>query len=1375
MTLADSVVVANEKTECLEFTGIRFFIYTSFVMKTWNRDTVILKIVQPLALLSMAATVTMYAGESDVRVLRSDGNGVVVEYVPAFRTEIAETTKGVRYIRLHVAGGMGDENQLPGSPEIPVRVATIRLAGLMNNTIEILNVDYEDVQNVLLAPKAGLVKSDIGLTPIATVDPGAYARKNFLPNPIVSLEHVGETRGIVLGSLRFFPYQYNAQDHMVRKYRRIVVHLSFGSPLSMRHHPDNLSTGSALNAYAGSSAIVPQTFSNKNTLGFHNSLFSSGIWYKFEVSEEGMYKLNGQALLNAGIPSSTDPHTIRIFGNGGEELPALVPLSGDADLIENAIFVSDNGIPGKLDTEDFLLFYGKSTRGWTYDPTRKSFSHYLNHFTETNFYWLTYGSVTARMMTTLPSTNSPTALHISSVGGKSFREDEKVNLLASGQEWLGAAMSPNDQMLYMTPLPNLDHSKPISYRIHLGSHSAAIGSFAIREHSQRIDSTVLPRTIIDWFFDDQLKDVILTPSTMPTFSDNQSQLRFTYRTSSAGGNGYIDWCEIFYNRIAVAQNGVCSFYTPDTSALAEFTVTGIPTNPVYVFDVSRFDSVVLITDVRRTLDTCTFQMQLTSGRAAEIIVVEEGSFKLPRPLVRIANQNLHADSAQVDYIIITHRDFLSAAQRLKAFREQAVYPLRTKVVAVDQIYNEFGGGMPMPGAIRNYLWYMYSNSDNPAQYVLLFGDGNYDYRRIIGSGPNSIPPWETRESYDPQHSYASDDYYVTFDPSDRVRMGLGRLTAQSLAEANTMVNKIVEYESNRAQDPWKVRVTLVADDALSGVSLDGSLENDGTDHLDQAEEASGKIPALFEQNKVYLFDYPAGYTSGGRRKPEVNRAIVNSMNQGSVIVSFSGHGNPDLWTHEHVFVRESDFSLLHNKGKYFFLVAATCNFSQFDALDEQSGGEILVSAPDAGAIATFSATRSVLASGNRQLNNDLFAQMFQLDSSGHLRPQRLGDIVYRTKQVRNSENDKKYFLLGDPALRLAFPPLYAQIDSINNFSAQQTVQLRALEKASIVATVRDSAFQPLTNFSGQAQVVVYDADRRVQYVDPDAGNISYKTAGSILFRGQQTVSHGTMNTTFVVPKDVSYGNENGRVMFYFWNAIGDGAGYSTNIHIGSIDTTAPKDVNGPEIELALDNRGFRPGDIVSAAPLLLADLKDSSGINTSNSGIGHQLQMWLDNQSEGIDLSNYYKSKPDTYQEGTVEYALGTLTEGTHHVRLRGWDTYNNATTKETMFNVVTGEGLRLGNVYNFPNPFSAGTTFTFEHDQVSAIDAEIKIYTVAGRLIQTLSLNSIATQFVQIPWDGRDRDGDLLSNGVYLYKVIVSTQDHRFTSEALGKASILR
>jgi hypothetical protein len=316
------------------------------------------------------------------------------------------------------------------------------------------------------------------------------------------------------------------------------------------------------------------------------------------------------------------------------------------------------------------------------------------------------------------------------------------------------------------------------------------------------------------------------------------------------------------------------------------------------------------------------QLSAAPGAPGDLLVVGPSAFKSPGPLSAVANQDLHGDPTEAENIIITHPDFLDQALRLKAHRERPGHALATIVVTTDQIYNEFGGGVPSPPAIRNYLRYRYANQSVTPRYALLVGDGDFDYRRIIAKGTNWVPPWETMQSFDPLNTYPSDDEFAIFNTDDRVDMGVGRLTARSSAEASAMVDKIVAYETGGVRDPWKLRFTFVADDGLAEPGVDN-----GFAHVNHAEAVAAYVPPLFEKRKIYMFQYPTVFAAGGRRKPGVNAAIRDQMNEGSLVVNYSGHGNPRLWAHENVFVRETDFPQLKNDGRSFFLVAATCNFS----------------------------------------------------------------------------------------------------------------------------------------------------------------------------------------------------------------------------------------------------------------------------------------------------------------------------------------------------------------------------------------------------------------------------------------------------------------
>ncbi len=283
--------------------------------------------------------------------------------------------------------------------------------------------------------------------------------------------------------------------------------------------------------------------------------------------------------------------------------------------------------------------------------------------------------------------------------------------------------------------------------------------------------------------------------------------------------------------------------------------------------------------------------------------------------------------------------------------------------------------------------------------------------------------------------------------------------------------------------------------------------------------------------------------------------------------------------------------------------------------------------------------------------------------------------------------------------------------------------------------------------------------------------------GGTIFRGENSISNGRFRASFVVPRDVSFADSTarGRMLVYFSNNAVDGAGITDKFRIGAPDSVLSSDVQGPKLAIYLDSRSFRPGDMVSEKPTLIVDLTDSSGINTSNSGIGHRIEAWINNSTQSTDVTDAYSSKLDNYTEGSVQYQLDALPMGKNTLRVRAWDSFNNSATAETYFDVSSSDNLTLSDVMNYPNPFVNTTEFTFRQNQSGLLNVTVKVYTVAGRLIQTLTTTSAGESFVRVPWDGRDRDGDILANGVYFYKVLVSTADGRFSSEALGKLAIVK
>ncbi|RCK74512.1 MAG: hypothetical protein IGBAC_1460 [Ignavibacteriae bacterium] len=1323
-------------------------------------------------LLILIITVQAYSQQSDISIIESNDSKLLLEYSPFYKESISFDINGERFTEFLFEGSISEPTYKPGIPDLKFRLFPVRLPGLENINIEIVDAEFEVIEGVKIPPIKTLYRNESEfLASEYIIDNDEYGVNKFVPENIVTLVDIGSVRGAGFGNIKIYPIQYNPSAAQIRKYSRIQIRMNFGSRefASTYLKEDEMLKGIGINYDIAKNWFSARAYRKPTTQV--NSVLSSGIWYRFKIRENGIYKISGSQLLQLGIPSSTNPKTIKIYNNGGYE-PSFSPadLMPD-DLIENAIYVSDVGNQNALDADDYILFYGRGTSGWKYNAATKTFSHYTHHFSDDNIYWLTYGGENGKRMYTIPSLNVTEYFQPVTVLGKTFREDDKINILGSGIEWLGQPFSVGNSMTYVIALPALNPQEKIEYKIRLAARAHLQQSyFTVYEHSQIIGNATITGTFIGSYSDPQAKFAQLNTSFIPNFTEPRSELKLYFTSNNPSGIGYLDWYEIFYSRNLVALNDFFDFHTHDTNTVLKYKIEGFSSNDVQIFDVTDLDNVKIITTSDIVGNAISFQIQGITGVPREIFVIGKNGYKNVSDIVRVNNQNIHGavtSGEPIEFIIIAHRDFKNAADRLKNHRESfEKNKLKTLVVDVDEVYNEFGGGIPSPMAIRNFLKYAYNAIPNNAlKYVLLFGDGDFDYKRITTSASqNWIPPWETTESFIDIESYSSDDNYVIFDNTNRISLAIGRLAVRSVTEANGLVDKIIEYEKNPKFDPWKMRVTYIGDDDLAGPN-----ENDGIFHTAQAEDVAAVTPNSIEKRKIYLGAYPTVVTATGRRKPAVNEAIVRQIDEGTLIINFSGHGNPRLWTHEQVFVRETDFPSLKNGGKYFYLIAATCNFSQFDGIGDQSGGEILVNYPNSGAIGVFSATRAVYAAPNRQMNIELFRQIFKLNPDNSIQSTRLGDGIYRTKQIYRSDNDKKYFLLGDPSTRLALPELYSSVDSINGIPTNNSVSVKALQK--IQLTGRVNAVDP--DFSATAQVVVYDASKKITL--KDWYNFTYIIPGGVIFNGKSSISNSRFNTTFIIPKDISYDTLNGRITVYFSNPQTDGMGFTESFKIDGTDTTATVDNEGPEIKIYFRDRTFRPGDVVPESPLLIVDLKDESGINSTGTGIGHRIEAWLDEQTESINLNPYYSSKLDSYQEGIIEYQFGRLSIGSHTIKIRAWDVYNNASVSSTIFNVVSGQGLMISDVYNYPNPFSENTFFTFYQNQIVPVDVEIKIFSVAGRLLNFIRKYGVHENFVRIEWDGRDREGGKLANGVYLYKVIVKTQDGRFSTEAIQKLSIMR
>ncbi len=1309
-----------------------------------------------------------YAGVlygQDVQVPSQSGNSVTISVTPDSLGADTIKVGGRSYLDLSFKGGVPEYNTTGNFVRqfIPV------LVGVFSNQIQVqvLQTDYKTVYMMqpMRSPRMPGVLNPKTVSEFLSYD-GPYHNRRHL-----------------VSRIRVYPFLYDSLSGTYRMLEKVVFQVtSVGSGVTSESvGTDPLLSDVLVNYSQVKDAVVREPSGLRKATS--SSVLAQGPWYKIAVSQSGIYKLTYSDLKNANVPvGSIDLSTIKLYNNGGTELPEDPNAPRPNDLMENAIYVYDANGNNKLDNGDYVLFYGKAPREWAYNPVSKTFSHYIDHYTDsTSYYFLTYGGQAGKRMTVEQSARSSSYYRPHSFTSGIFRDDGLYNLLGSGKEWYGTELqlptstSPTANMVgYLNKLYGLDTTQSITYRLRAISRSDQYNYFQVFENATGTQlGTIVGGTINysdeeGYYAYPQDPRIFTGTGNLP---NQNSVLKVIYNSSSSSASAWIDWYEILYKRLFQSVGDVLDFYAPDTNAVTYYSVHGFSSDSVNIFDVTDFANAVIVRPDSVSNGTVSFGVQAASGMRKQYFAVGENGYLKVGNIIPVQNSDLHGQVAGADLIIVTSPDFLDQANELANFK-QTFDGLKTMVVTTTAIYNEFGCGIADPTAIRDFLKYAYDNFQTAPAYVILFGAGTYDYENKVSDIPEFVPPFESDESLSQIGTYSTDDYFVQFSAplmQAPVSMAIGRLPARSTDDATAIVSKIINYESKPDYGSWRNLITYIGD---QGITTGGG--NDGDLHTNYADDlARFFTPPEFDERKIYLVLYPVVISTEGRREPQASAAIVNQVNQGTLVINFVGHGAPTLWSYTHVFESSVTVPQLTNADRLSLFVAATCDFARDDDPQQQSGAELLVNSSKGGAIGVISSTRVVYASDNATLNQDLFGYLFARDSLRN--PTRIGKAFFETKQIRFSLNDIKYQYIGDPTVRLGMPKYKASIDSLNGVSLAHMTAIRALDKLDIKGTVYHPDSTPWSNLSSSGVLTVYDSDQPV-YV-PEWG-ATYMFQGSILFRGQVSIDGGKFEANTVIPSDISYSNQTGKIELYFQAEGADGSGFTRNITVGGTDTNVTNNHIGPQVSIYFDSRNFRDGDIVSQSPTLIVDLHAVNGMNLSDEAVGHSLQATFDG-TQSVDLSPYYLGNLNSYQDGTVTYPVTTsLSYGTHSVTVQAFDVFNNPGKSTATFDVESSGRLSIEDVYNYPDPFSNGTSFTFQRTDVGngePVNVTIKVFTLSGRLIKTIKDYGTTGTFVRVDWNGLDEDGDRLANGVYLYKVIATTLDGAYTSEAVGRMAVVR
>lgn len=1128
-----------------------------------------------------------------------------------------------------------------------------------------------------------------------------------------------------------------------------------------------------------------------------DSPLASGVWYRIPITQDGIYLLDRTYLQNLGISvGSVDPRNIQIWRAIGTELPRLNAIPRP-EFVQVPILVTGES-NGQLDASDAVIFYGSSQNRSSFNTETGQFEHHVHPYSNQNYVFLTVGAERGLRLneTSITGSSSRTLQTFTDFIWKEEDLRRHDTRTRSGKLWLGQQFSVNTtSSILRDTLSGFIQGSPLDVTVEvlargtrnsrfdfsigsiniggtsvIGIASATLNSSSGRganraQFSGRVQSVNLPNDILN--------------------------LENTFTSLSNDGIGWIDWIRVTGQRNLTARNGILRYWAPvdgGDNEIADFRLSGFASVPL-VMDVTDPQRPVLH---RVTADGNQFVVRHRADAGRRFMA--QTRFLRPAAGSTVPNQNLRGISGFPNYIIVTSEALLDEALAFADYRRSSG-EWEPVVVTQNQIFNEFSGGVPDVVAIRDYVRFLYLRAGlddtRIPRHLLLFGNTTFDFRGLSQSARmiNHVFTYQSEESLSRTASYGSDDLFVLLDDNEgvwaptaqgsstfeRIDMGVGRLPVQTPAEARNLIDKIKSYENPETFGDWRTIFTFTSDNHENGPNV-----NERDLHVWNADGTAEQInrdASGVRVNKIYQMSFPSVNTPLGRLTPEATQAFINSINNGTLVLNFSGHGSEQQLTAERLFTSD-DIPRLNNADRPTIFVTATCDFGRFDDPDDYSGAEKLMHWTNGGAIAAFTTNRVVFTSSSESsynfgLNIQLTLQMVARDAQGL--PQTLGDIYLNTKNttVGATFNSRKFILLGDPAMRIGLPRTRASLSTINGVEISETgapVTLRALDQAVITGFIQQPDGSVNTTFNGEAAIQVFDADRFIGIPAALCSSLpgcSYRVQNDLIFNGRVSVTNGEFTGRFIVPNDIAYAENTGRILLYGSAQNTDAVASFSNIVFNGRNPDAQNDGTGPEIRIFLNDERFTDGDLVNDSPRLLVELEDQSGINTAGAGVGHELIAYLSRQGSSapeqtIILNNFYQSELDDFTRGRIEYPFDRLEDGVYTLRIRAWDVFNNMNEEEVSFEVARSQDMTLRHVFNYPNPMSSYTRFVFEHNQAGRdMDILIRVYTLSGKPVaRILRENYIpAGNLAQLSWDGRDDDGNLLAAGTYLYHVRVRTE----------------
>ena len=1089
------------------------------------------------------------------------------------------------------------------------------------------------------------------------------------------------------------------------------------------------------------------------------SKLASGTWVKVTIPESGIYEITYDELLEMGF---TNPSQVHVYGHGGNRISEVLNGSAFDDLKAVPI----------LRVNDKICFYANgpvsfSMAGFSSVP---HYTRVFNPYSQVGCYFLTQESSADVVPSNKRVPSVTNYQDVTSSMSYFYHERDLMTPFSSGKELLGEDFSKGDLMIDYY-LPKLSDSTIVVHTAIAANVKGTTYANAVIHSGSGTDTTAyseeascvyMPLDYVYYNTASPFGELKLShPAEHGQYEPILKGLADTMSYSLTRLDYFILTYKHHNELLGMADNQMLMGYGETTGKERFMLPNATPSTVVWFINNTKNPSRVPTTSYNDETGRGISFFSNPLSYSTYVAFDPAKTLKKISGFEPVSNQNLHG-MAVPDMLIITTDLFKQQAERL-AGMHRAVDGIDVAVVTQEQVFNEFSSGTRDAMAYRLLCKMLYDRNSEKFKNLLLFGTGSFDNRQLVGAHPNILLTYQSDNSSILDQTFISDDFFAFLDDgsgtniaSDKINIGVGRITCVDEDEARSDVDKIVEYYANPDYSAWRNNIIVSSDSP------------DGGKYMFQAQgyknQLEGDLNTGMHVGTVHDSMYPRSAfepTFAVERKTatEAKHRLSYLLKEGAYFLTYVGHAGSVSLTKYNKMWTTSDVSST-SYPHYPIMSLACCDVAHYDN-DSRGIAELMFHKRDGGAIALLTSARMVSADPNDQLNRYFLNSLFSYDRTGVMPT--IGEAYCNAKRSFANANTNKlsFFLLGDPALRVNYPSPRFNITSVNGTDVTDTLynaEVSPLCRFEVKAQVVNDNGEIDTSFNGDATATLYGPENKFT-------TLTFITGGQVVDRDifmdrnklaeiTGRVENGMFTGSMIAPR-IPYGRANTvlmlmlRVYAHKDNSDCMVNGVTKQIVMLPYDETKVLEDNVAPVINSMylnDEVTFNEGAIVSPNAMLYIDISDNEGVNLQANSASSSMKLLLDGgkQSYGDVLCG--ASVYDGSKSVVIRYPINNLSEGMHTLTFTVYDLLGNSATRTISFMVGQSSIVDV-RADKYPAFVNENVSFELDSKRTLHPDMTFRITDATGKLVWMTTTSSFP-----VTWDMKDMNGNKVPAGLYRY-----------------------